>query len=125
MIVETNGVLELELQIKKQVHSLKDEVIKLRRDFHQHPELGLEEFRTAEKIEAYLKSLGIEVNRIAGTGVIGLLKGGLNEQTILLRADIDALPMEEKTSVSYKSKRRGKMHSCGHDGHTAMHPQPA
>ena len=108
------------MDVKKEVMELNDELIELRRDFHQHPELGLEEFRTAEKVEEYLKDVGLEVSRIAETGVVGLLNGSQPGKTLMLRADMDALPVEENTSVPYKSVNKGKMHACGHDGHTAM-----
>jgi len=106
--------------IKEEIGKLNDELIDLRRDFHQHPELGLEEFRTAERVEAYLKDIGLDVSRIAETGVVGLLKGNSPDPTLMLRADMDALPLEEQTSVPYKSVHKGKMHACGHDGHVAM-----
>lgn len=106
--------------IKAEVDKLKKELIELRRDFHQHPELGLEEHWTADKIESYLKPLGLEIGRIGKTGVVGLLKGGQSGRTLMLRADIDALPVQEMTAVPYKSADEGKMHACGHDGHMAM-----
>lgn len=115
--------------IKKEVLNLKDEVIRLRRDFHQHPEIYFQEVRTAKIVENYLKDLGLEVKtNIAKTGVVGLLKGNgenkFNEnnkcETVLLRADMDALPIQELNNVPYKSKIDGVMHACGHDGHTAM-----
>ena len=108
------------MEIKAEVAKLKKELIELRRDFHQHPELGLEEHWTADKIESYLKPLGLEVNRIGETGVVGLLKGYQPGRTLMLRADIDALPVQEMTSVPYKSIHEGMMHACGHDGHMAM-----
>ena len=85
--------------IKAEVDKLKKELIELRRDFHQHPELGLEEHWTADKIESYLKSLGLEISRIGETGVVGLLKGDQPGRTLMLRAEIDALPVQEMTSV--------------------------
>ena len=106
--------------IKAEVDKLKEELIALRRDFHQHPELGLEEHRTADKIESYLKPLGLEVSRIGETGVVGLLKGDQPGRTLMLRADIDALPVKEMTDLPYKSVNEGLMHACGHDLHTAM-----
>ena len=106
--------------VKEDVGNLKKELIELRRDFHQHPELGLEEYRTADKVESYLKLLGLKVGRIGETGVVGLLKGDQPGPTLMLRADMDALPIQEMTSVPYKSIHEGKMHACGHDGHTAM-----
>ncbi len=98
---------------------LKDEVIKLRRDFHMHPELGFEEFRTSDVVEEYLENLGIEVKRMCTTGVVGSLKNG-SGRVFALRADMDALPITEKNDVPYRSRHPGKMHACGHDAHIAM-----
>ncbi len=98
---------------------LKDEVIKLRRDFHMHPELGFEEFRTSDVVEEYLENLGIEVKRMCATGVVGTLKNG-SGRVFALRADMDALPIMEKNDVPYRSRHPGKMHACGHDAHIAM-----
>jgi amidohydrolase len=107
-------------QIKKRIQSLEDELRQVRRDFHQNPELGCEEHRTAERISQYLADSEIEVNRITETGIVGLIQGKETGRTLMLRADIDALPVEEMTSLPYKSKNPGKMHACGHDGHSAM-----
>jgi amidohydrolase len=107
-------------KIKEETYSLKEEVIDLRRDFHSHPELGFEEKRTSLIIQRYLKDIGLEVINIAQTGVVGILRGIKEEKTVLLRADMDALPIEEMNEVSYKSINKGMMHACGHDGHTAM-----
>ena len=96
------------------------EVIELRRDFHRHPELGFEEFRTADIIEKYLTALGITTQRIAKTGVVGILRGARPEPVLMLRADMDALPIEEENDVDYKSQNKGVMHACGHDAHMAM-----
>ena len=106
--------------IKKEVLLLQDEVIELRRDFHMHPELGYEEYRTSQIVYDYLKDLGLRVEKVAKTGVVALLEGGAPGKTVLLRADMDALPQDEKTGVSYESVNKGVMHACGHDGHTAM-----
>lgn len=92
----------------------------LRRDFHRNPELGYQEYRTAEIIINYLTQCGIEVKQVCGTGVVGLLNGKEAGRTLLLRADMDALAQEELTEVPYKSIHPGKMHACGHDGHMAM-----
>ncbi len=109
------------MEIKKQVDSLRTELIELRRDFHKYPELGFEERRTSEVISDYLQSIGLEVKQgIAKTGVIGLLEGKKAGRTLLLRADMDALPIQEENKVPYKSVNEGKMHACGHDGHSAM-----
>lgn len=93
----------------------------LRRDFHRHPELAFEEVRTAGVVARELKSLGIEVHSgIAKTGVVGLLEGKNPGPVILLRFDIDALPIHEETGAEYASQTPGVMHACGHDGHTAV-----
>jgi len=92
-----------------------------RQDIHAHPELGYEEHRTSETVAKLLAGWGIEVHRgIAGTGVVGVLKNGNSSRAIGLRADMDALPMPEETGLPYASANPGKMHACGHDGHTAM-----
>jgi len=108
-------------EISKEVMSLKEEMVRLRRDFHQNPELGLKERRTAGVIERYLKDLNLTVSaNIGGTGVVGLLKGGKPGKTLLLRADMDALPIPEQTDAAYRSLNKGVMHACGHDGHMAI-----
>jgi hippurate hydrolase len=97
------------------------ELTAFRRDLHAHPELGMAEFRTAEKVATALEALGIEVHRgVGGTGVVGVLRNGSGNRAIGLRADMDALPMEELNDVSYRSTVKGAMHACGHDGHTTM-----
>ena len=101
------------------INKFEDELIALRRDFHRHPELGFSEYRTAEKVRDYLEGLGLKVEKLAKTGVVGTLEVG-SGPTIALRADMDALPITEKTDVAYKSENDGIMHACGHDGHTAI-----
>ena len=97
------------------------ELTALRQDLHAHPELGMEEHRTAEIVAKLLESYGIEVHRgIGGTGVVGVLRSGDGGPSIGLRADMDALPMEELTNLPYRSRNPGRMHACGHDGHTTM-----
>ncbi len=92
-----------------------------RRDLHAHPELGFEEKRTSEIVAQRLASFGCEVfTGIARTGVVGRLKAGTSARTIGLRADMDALPIEEENDLPYRSQNPGRMHACGHDGHTAM-----
>ncbi len=97
----------------------EDELISLRRDFHKHPELGFEEFRTSGVVKDYLESLGITTRRMAKTGVLGELKNG-NDKVIAIRADMDALPIQEENAIPYRSEVAGIMHACGHDAHTAM-----
>jgi hippurate hydrolase len=99
----------------------QDELAAIRRDFHVHPELGLEEHRTAEIVAQKLESWGIEVHRGVGrTGVVGVLRRGNGQASIGLRADMDCLPMQEVTGLDYASRNPGRMHACGHDGHTTM-----
>ncbi|MBN2115034.1 MAG: amidohydrolase [Anaerolineales bacterium] len=93
----------------------------LRRDFHMHPELGYREFRTGGIVAQELEALGIEVTKGVGkTGVVGLLEGSKPGTTLLLRFDMDALPITEETGAEYASQNPGIMHACGHDGHTAI-----
>ena len=97
------------------------DVIAIRRDLHRHPELGFHETRTAAQVAARLRALGYEVTENVGrTGVVGVLASGRPGKTIMLRADMDALPIEEENAVAYVSETRGTMHACGHDGHVAM-----
>ena len=101
--------------------SMKEFLIDLRRDLHSHPELGFEEFRTMEKISSILKSLNINHKiQVAKTGIIADIEGEDKTFTVAFRADIDALPMEDKKNCSYSSKNKGKCHSCGHDVHTTI-----
>ena len=90
--------------IRQQIEALEEELIVLRRDFHTHPEVGFEEHRTAAVVEAYLKELGISTCRLAGTGVVGLIHGGKPAPVLMLRADMDALPVQEETGLSYQSQ---------------------
>ncbi|MEA1969254.1 MAG: amidohydrolase, partial [Thermodesulfobacteriota bacterium] len=106
--------------IKTRILQLENELIALRRDFHMYPELGFKEFKTADKIEAFLTKLGLTVSRTAKTGVTALLKGDKPGPVLMLRADMDALPLEEQNKVDYKSKNKRVMHACGHDAHMAM-----
>ena len=97
------------------------DVIALRRDFHMHPELGFEEVRTAGIVADRCKRLGYETRTGVGrTGVVAILRTGRPGKTILLRADMDALPVQEESGVPFASAHPGKMHACGHDGHTAI-----
>lgn len=108
------------MELKEQLARMAPELIALRRQFHQHPELGFGEYRTQEKIMAYLGNLGIRSYKIAKTGVAGVLKGAHPGRTLLLRSDMDALPVEEQTGLTFASDQHGIMHACGHDGHMAM-----
>lgn len=120
---------ELASQIGEQADGVEEKVISWRRDFHEHPELGNEETRTAGIIADHLKSLGMEVTEgVAVTGVVGILKGGKPGPTVALRADMDALPVTERNDLPFKSQVRttyngqetGVMHACGHDSHIAI-----
>ncbi len=104
------------------IENFADELTAIRRDFHAHPEIGFEEHRTSGIVADKLKQWGVEVHRgIGGTGVIGVLKGkGGGAKRIGLRADMDALPMEENTNLPWRSTIPGRFHGCGHDGHTTM-----
>lgn len=93
----------------------------LRRDFHRYPELGFQEYRTAEIVARELTTLGLEVSTgIAETGVVALIEGASSGPVLLLRFDMDALPVQEETGAEYASENSGIMHACGHDGHTAI-----
>ncbi|ERI90139.1 amidohydrolase [Clostridiales bacterium oral taxon 876 str. F0540] len=100
-------------------NSIKDELVSLRRDFHSHPELGFEEYETSNKIKKILEAEGIEYRETAGTGICAIIRGNGNK-TIGLRADIDALPLQDNKTCEYSSKTTGRMHACGHDGHTTI-----
>jgi len=102
-------------------HLYQDELSAIRRDIHAHPELGLEEYRTAELVARKLEEWGIEVHRGVGkTGVVGVLRNGNGQASVGLRADMDALPILEATGLPYASQNPARMHACGHDGHTTM-----
>ena len=114
---------------EEEFNTIEEKVIEWRRDFHENPELSNREFKTAEKIADYLRSLGIETKTgIAKTGVVGILKGDKPGKTVALRADIDALPVTENNDLPFKSEvkteflgsKTGVMHACGHDTHTAI-----
>ena len=108
------------MTVIKEINKFHDEMTKWRRDIHQHPELGYEERRTSDFVAAKLKEFGIEVHQgLAKTGVVGTIRNG-HGPSIGLRADIDALPLEEKNTFKHASTNPGKMHACGHDGHTTM-----
>ncbi len=103
-----------------QAQGLTDELIRLRRDFHQHPELGFEEVRTAAVVADTLRELGFDVRTGVGrTGVVAQIGSG-HGPTIGIRADMDALPIHDQKDVSYRSENAGVMHACGHDAHTAI-----
>ncbi|MEA2833760.1 MAG: hypothetical protein QOG66_1962 [Methylobacteriaceae bacterium] len=103
------------------IRAFQEEMTSWRRDFHAHPEIGFEEERTSASVAAKLQEFGCEVHRNVGrTGVVGVLRAGNAPQSIGLRADMDALPIVEANDLPYRSQSHGRMHACGHDGHTTM-----
>ncbi len=110
--------------LKSEIDELVPDLVAMRRDLHEHPELAFEEVRTSGIVAQRLRSLGLEVQTgIAKTGVVGMLRGGAtssNAKTIAIRADMDALPIHELNEIDYRSQVDGKMHACGHDGHTSI-----
>ena len=105
----------------KRIEAINDELIALRRELHAHPETGFQEFYTADVVARYLEASGYEVTTgIGGAGVMGLLRGAKPGRTFALRACLDALEIEEQTSVAYASQNPGCMHACGHDGNMTV-----
>lgn len=111
-------------RLKSDIDELVPDMVALRRDLHEHPELAFEEVRTSGIVAQRLRALGLEVQTgVAKTGVVGLLRGGAGKadaKTIAIRADMDALPIHEQNDIDYRSTIDGKMHACGHDGHTSI-----
>lgn len=99
--------------------NIENELIDIRRDLHENPELGFNLFRTSQKVKEFLSREGIEFYEVAQTGICAIIRGK-GEKTIALRADMDALPLEDKKVCHYSSKMKGKMHACGHDAHTTI-----
>ena len=108
------------MNLEKRIEEIYKEIRDIRRDIHQHPELGEEEFRTNKIIRNFLDENNIENYTCAKTGVVGIIRGKNKGNTVGVRADIDALPIEEETNLEYKSVYKGKMHACGHDAHTSI-----
>ncbi|QND24936.1 amidohydrolase (plasmid) [Rhizobium leguminosarum bv. viciae] len=107
--------------VEKGIAAYLDEIIALRHDLHQYPELAFQELRTSKLVASRLSSWGYEVaTGIAGTGIVGTLRRGEGKKRIGIRADMDALPIEEATGLAYASSNPGVMHACGHDGHTSI-----
>jgi len=110
--------------LKSDIDELVPDIIAMRRDLHEHPELAFEEVRTSGIVAQRLRTMGLEVQTgVAKTGVVGLLRGGISKpgaKTIAIRADMDALPIQEMNDINYRSTIDGKMHACGHDGHTSI-----
>ena len=111
--------MEIIEEIVQEARRLSEYIINMRREFHMYPELAYEEERTSNIVKNELDKLGFNTYRIAKTGVVGELKNR-GRYTVALRADMDALPIQEENDISYKSRITGKMHACGHDAHTAM-----
>ncbi|MDP2960444.1 MAG: amidohydrolase, partial [candidate division Zixibacteria bacterium] len=110
--------MEIEDKIKNLSRKFFPSLVKLRREFHQYPEVAYTEFKSSGIISRELLKLGLEVKKeIAKTGVVGLLNKSVKGKTVALRADMDALPVTELTGLPYKSKNPGRMHACGHDVH--------
>ena len=110
----------MKINIREEIKNIREDIYYYRRDFHQNPELSFQEYRTAQTIEKHLNSFGIKYKKNIGkTGIVGELNFG-DGPTIALRADMDALPIQEVSDLDYKSKNNGVMHACGHDGHMAI-----
>lgn len=108
-------------KLEQKVEEIRNELIAIRRDLHRHPELGFEEYYTADKVANYLKDCGYEVTTgIGGTGVIGVMYGANEGPTFAIRACLDALEIPEQTGVDYASEIPGHMHACGHDGNMTV-----
>src|SRR5688572_23527062 len=111
-------------ELRAAAEAIAEEVVETRRDIHRHPELAYEEQRTAALVAERLRALGLDEVRtgVGKTGVVGVLRGGADggSKTVLLRADMDALPIQEASGVSFESTVPGVMHACGHDAHTAI-----
>jgi len=109
------------MAVVEEIERFAPELAEWRRELHAHPELGFEEHRTADFVARKLASWGIEVHRgIGRTGVVGVLRAGTAARSLGLRADMDALPIDEENGFAHRSRHPGRMHACGHDGHTAM-----
>jgi amidohydrolase len=108
------------MDIKKEVENIKEYIIEKRREFHRFPEPSWQEYKTSEKIKRELEKMKIPFKPIGKTGIIAEIKGDKKGKKIALRADIDALEIEELNDIEYKSEKKGLMHACGHDGHMAM-----
>jgi hippurate hydrolase len=109
------------MNIIDSISAQSDVIARIRKDIHAHPELRFEEHRTADLVAQQLTAWSIPIHRgLGGTGVVGIIKNGASDRALGLRADMDALPILEKNTFEHASRHQGKMHACGHDGHTAM-----
>jgi amidohydrolase len=117
----TAAIVTPDAEIKAAAERMAPALVEIRRDIHVHPELGNRETRTGQLVADHLKALGLEVRYpVAKTGVVGILKGGRPGPTVAVRADLDALPVQEVNDVPYKSQTPGVKHACGHDAHTTI-----
>src|SRR5512145_470582 len=106
--------------IPSDVRSVESALVTLRRDLHQHPELAFQEVRTAARVREFLDGSALDIRgEVGGTGLLASTRGGRGK-TVLLRVDLDGLPLQEENDVPYASREACRMHACGHDGHTAM-----
>ena len=112
--------MKTENDLNKKALEIAPYIVELRREFHSHPELSLEEERTSGSVSEELEKMGIRVEKLADHCVVGILEGGKPGKRLAIRADMDALPIHEENEVPYRSMNPGVMHACGHDGHTAM-----
>ena len=111
----------MEKALKEKISEMRDWLVEIRRTIHMHPELGFEEVETSRLVSEWLQKFGLDVKRgMAKTGVVGLLKGRKPGKTVAIRADMDALPMDEANRIPYASQIKGKMHACGHDAHVTI-----
>ncbi|MBL8473530.1 MAG: amidohydrolase [Rhodocyclaceae bacterium] len=109
------------MKLAQQLQGIQEKFVHIRRDIHAHPETAFEEHRTASLVADHLRALGLEVHTGLGrTGLVGVLRNGSSTRGVGLRADMDALPIEERNTFAHRSRHAGKMHACGHDGHVAM-----
>src|SRR5262249_9282238 len=119
--VDERGTMTMRDDLSRDVEELTPRLIALRRELHQHPELAFEEVWTAATLAGRMRALGLAVEeRIGGTGVLAVLDGARPGRTLLVRADIDALPMDDATGRAYASKVPDRHHACGHDAHAAI-----
>ncbi|MGM9922181.1 MAG: amidohydrolase, partial [Bhargavaea sp.] len=120
MTEQTVSAESLQERLFSKLEASNDDMINIRRYLHQHPELSFKEYKTAQYIQDFYTELGVEFRaNVGGNGVVARIKGGKPGKTVALRADFDALPIQDQKDVEYKSTVDGVMHACGHDGHTA------
>ena len=110
----------MDQELKKKAQKLEQQLVAWRRDFHRFPEIAFQEERTSRVLRAALEEMGLEVDAMAKTGLRAKLKGKPGSKCVALRADIDALPVQEEGENEYTSQNPGAMHACGHDGHMAV-----